>query len=458
MADSIVEGLFGPSPLMIEQQRQQQMAEAARNFATMNAAQRGAMGLYQGGAGLARPVAGMLGLQDPLVAQAQAREQAMSGVDATDPESLIAAAQRTTDPRMKFQLMLLADQKKKEKTKEELDAAKAAVEWKKYLTDSDKRTPEQRNVEAIAAAKGLTPGTPEYNEFVVKTLDAFLTKPDKGTWSEPYKLGGATVQKNSVTGEIRTAVTREPVTKVTLDNNMPVLSDENLDFFANQYLLGDTQWQVGIGRSAGGAQFIAKVKNRAAELARASGVSPEDVVQNRQEIAARLKATKDFTTGVQGRMVNSFNTAIDHLATLEQLGTALNNKDTQLINKIGNTIATWTGEPAPVSFDAAKRIVGQEITKAIVANGGGVKEREEAAASISSANSPAQLNGVIKTYKELLAGQLKSLGLQYEQTTKRKDFKDKLTPRAKQELESIAPSQPVAKPSATGIKFLGFEQ
>ena len=33
---------------------------------------------------------------------------------------------------------------------------------------------------------------------------------EKGTWSEPYMLGGVRVQKNSVTGEIRTAVSREP--------------------------------------------------------------------------------------------------------------------------------------------------------------------------------------------------------------------------------------------------------
>ena len=38
---------------------------------------------------------------------------------------------------------------------------------------------------------------------------------DEGTWSDPYQLGGATVQKNSKTGQIRTAVTREPQVRVT---------------------------------------------------------------------------------------------------------------------------------------------------------------------------------------------------------------------------------------------------
>lgn len=45
---------------------------------------------------------------------------------------------------------------------------------------------------------------------------------DKGEWSDPYNLGGAMVQKNSVTGEIRTAVSR-PSAGVTV--NMPATSD-----------------------------------------------------------------------------------------------------------------------------------------------------------------------------------------------------------------------------------------
>lgn len=38
------------------------------------------------------------------------------------------------------------------------------------------------------------------------------TKPER--WSEPYQLGGATVQRNLDTGQVRTAVTREPRTTV----------------------------------------------------------------------------------------------------------------------------------------------------------------------------------------------------------------------------------------------------
>ena len=43
---------------------------------------------------------------------------------------------------------------------------------------------------------------------------------DKGVWSEPYNLNGVTVQKNSVTNEIRTAASRPP--NVTVTNEPPV--------------------------------------------------------------------------------------------------------------------------------------------------------------------------------------------------------------------------------------------
>ena len=41
-------------------------------------------------------------------------------------------------------------------------------------------------------------------------------KAAEGTWSAPYQMGGAWVQKNDATGQVRQAVGREPVTKVNV--------------------------------------------------------------------------------------------------------------------------------------------------------------------------------------------------------------------------------------------------
>lgn len=159
---------------------------------------------------------------------------------------------------------------------------------------------------------------------------------------------------------------------------------------------------------------------------------------NSNEYGARSKAYKDFSTGQQGNAVRSFNVALDHLNTLRQLSDALNNGNFTAVNQIGNFISQQTGNPAPTNFDATKKIVGDEIVKAIIGKGGGVSDREEAARTISKANSPAQLIGVIDKYSDLMASQLGGLKHQYETSTGRNDFETLLSDRAKQYLSQHA--------------------
>lgn len=165
------------------------------------------------------------------------------------------------------------------------------------------------------------------------------------------------------------------------------------------------------------------------------------------------KASADFATGKTGNTVRSFNTAISHLNTLSGLADALDNGNVTLINKAGNLYASQTGQAAPTNFDAAKKIVGDEIVKAIVGAGGGVADREEAARSISSANSPAQLKGVIGTYKELMNGQLKGLKLQYEQSTGKKDFDRFLSDDSKAELSAKPQANPLSITAPNGKTY-----
>lgn len=177
-----------------------------------------------------------------------------------------------------------------------------------------------------------------------------------------------------------------------------------------------------------------------------------------QDFGTASKAEKDFATGKQGNSVRSFNVSLTHLDTLANLADALNNGNTQLINKFGNAVASQTGNSAPTNFDAAKKIVADEIVKAIVGSGGGVADREEASRVISAANSPEQLKGVIGTYKELMAGQLHGLNDQYTATTGRNDFEKYLSPQARTYVSSKKPqsnsTDSGAKPSrmATPIK------
>jgi hypothetical protein len=167
------------------------------------------------------------------------------------------------------------------------------------------------------------------------------------------------------------------------------------------------------------------------------------------DIGGIKKSVADFSTGKTGNTVRSLNVAVNHLDTLGQLSEALNNNDINMFNKIGNTFAQQTGNPIPTNFNAAKKIVADEIVKGIMGSGGGVADREEAAATINAANSPAQLKGVIDTYKQLLGGQLSGLKQQYEVSTGKKDFNKFISPNTQKNIgDHSQTSQPSSIRSA----------
>lgn len=174
---------------------------------------------------------------------------------------------------------------------------------------------------------------------------------------------------------------------------------------------------------------------------------------NAQNFTKSQQAYKDFASGKKGDLVRSFNVSISHLGTLEKLSTALQNSDIQAVNSLKNTFREQFGSDAPTNFNAAKAIVGDEIIKAIVGSGGALADRENAQNQIRAANTPAQLAGVVRTYKELMAGQLGGLKRQYEQSTMRDDFNSLLSPEAQSQLEnatmqSASPLAPANNPQS----------
>lgn len=180
-----------------------------------------------------------------------------------------------------------------------------------------------------------------------------------------------------------------------------------------------------------------------------------NVAQISQDVKAAESVVKAFASGVEGRKVTAFNTAIDHLDTLEQLGAALKNNDVRLFNELSNRLGAATGQAAPTSFAQASKIVGGEISKAIVPGVGTGKEREEAAHAFNTANSPEQLAGAIATSKKLMGGQLRSLEHQYQRGTKRTDFADTmLTPGARKAYQSAGATAPAAtRPAGVGADW-----
>ena len=170
-------------------------------------------------------------------------------------------------------------------------------------------------------------------------------------------------------------------------------------------------------------------------------------------------AEKAFTSGKKGDITRALNVAVDHLGTLQQVSDALENNDMRLFNQAGNFIALQTGNPAPTDFNAVKRIVADELTKAVLGGAGALGDRKAIDDTINAANSPAQLKSAINRYKQLMGGQLTGLETQYTASTNKKDYRDRfLTPATKAALGTAAPAAADTDARAAALKLYGLTQ
>lgn len=165
--------------------------------------------------------------------------------------------------------------------------------------------------------------------------------------------------------------------------------------------------------------------------------------------STKSDADKKFAGGPQGNSVRSINVALDHIETLSRLGDALKNNDTQLINKLYNSLAIGAGAVPPATFAAAKHMVADEIVKGVLGNGAGaLADRAEAVKTLDAENNPEQLKGIFSTYKEMMASQMSHLSDQYRATTRKNDFETRyMSPAARALIGNVMASSPT--PSAT---------
>ena len=453
------QGLFGPSPWEIQQAQQQSLGQNAADYARMNAAERSVSGMYQAGGMLGGMGAEALGMKNVAVENAQRNEQELSGIDTQTPESILKIAQQVTDPRVKFQLMQLAQkrqselaeiahknaQSRSENRKAEAETSPLAkINPKDYtqdsmklfyqggmkdpstlvpIADTESSSTDMKLVNAAALANGFKPGTPEHTAFTKKEYQKLLDK------------------KTTVSVRVNTVA--------------PVVNDATMDMMAHTYLTTGTLPSLGMG--AGNAALKAKILSRAAELGTAYGKKPEEIAamvrEGKADTASAASTVKDFASGVGARRVAALNTALNHLETVDKLALDLGNSDVRIFNAAAQMFAKATGNPAPTNFDAARQLVAAEVIKAVVANGGGVAERQEAQDQFRTANSPAQLKQVVETYRELLGGQLLSLEQQYTTGSGRKDFTERLSPATKSLLKKVSPAAP-----PTADKFVTGKQ
>lgn len=133
--------------------------------------------------------------------------------------------------------------------------------------------------------------------------------------------------------------------------------------------------------------------------------SPESIGQR--------DTTAYFTKGKGGQQLTAYNTALAHLDTLQSLASALHNGDVQAVNRVAQRFKQETGNPAPTNFEAAKNAMAGEVASALKASGATDQEIEKVDQTFSRAQSPAQLDGAINTYRSLLNSKAHQLQGQY---------------------------------------------
>jgi hypothetical protein len=93
MAENIVTSLFGLNPQMFGEQQRRSALNEGIALAQLDPASRGAAMTYAGARGLGGAIAGAMGVQDPQLQMISVRQQIMSQLDQSDPESMLKGAQ-----------------------------------------------------------------------------------------------------------------------------------------------------------------------------------------------------------------------------------------------------------------------------------------------------------------------------------------------------------------------------
>jgi hypothetical protein len=188
-------------------------------------------------------------------------------------------------------------------------------------------------------------------------------------------------------------------------------------------------------------------------------VSRYDPTFDAVNYSARSKTRADFTSGKAAQNLNAFNTVLGHLDSLVQAGTALNNTSYPLLNKVENTYLDATGDPRPKAFDANKKAVVDELTRAWRGSGGSEGDIKSWSEAISNTSSPEQLAGVSHQIAELLRSKIDAMGEQYNQgmgTTK--DGIQLLTPHAQQVLTRLGGGSHAAPAGTPAADPLGLRR
>lgn len=222
MATDSVMGLFA-DPQQIQQAQQQAALQRGIQLAELDPFQRASAQLYQGGYMAGGAIGSALGAEDPQLKLATARRAAVQGMDPTNPDSIMQAAQRLAqmDPAGASQLADMAR-----------SAALKKAQADKAMRTAGSTTVSERNREMIASAEiklakgeNLTAEEEARVRWLVgqENKPKIFRDPETGeiTQIDPIDLASsapnlaALVGKTAKAGGVGGTVTTTPATKVS---------------------------------------------------------------------------------------------------------------------------------------------------------------------------------------------------------------------------------------------------
>lgn len=262
------------------------------------------------------------------------------------------------------------------------------------------------------------PGTPE-----AKPYEDALTKlnyvPDMDPLNRQEKLA-------SIAGkQTQSDLDRARIEQIHAGNVDP---DTLTDLAARYIQTGDKTLFTTLGKGTQGSANLARFQGEVTKQLAAQGKSQRDIEMAQNGIKTAGATLTDFAKGKNGQLVRTANTSVSHLLTLEKLGEALDNGDVNAVNTIKNTLSGEFGGADISGYEAAAKVVGDEVNKFISGGPGAADDRAAYAKTLSSAKGPEARMAAINSLKGLLVGQLHSLQRQYANGTGLDDFGTKLEP------------------------------
>jgi protein-tyrosine-phosphatase len=232
-------------------------------------------------------------------------------------------------------------------------------------------------------------------------------------WSEPYNLGGATVQRNLSTGQVRTAVTRPPI-----DQGVPPVTNDTLEMDAYRYLTDGTL-PPNMGRGQQGAEQATKIRNRASELAKQAGVPVDEIrmaqLTNKAQVGVILQLGK-----ARAQILQFEKTAEANADLALQASERVDRSGVPVLNRwIQAGRVNVQGDPEASRFHAATETFVNEYAK-VMSGGYGAAATTEGAQNrahtlLNTAQTKEQFRAVVDQLRKEMDNRVGSLNSQMDE-------------------------------------------